>query len=161
MLCSPCLPRTVSLKVSSFHWGKRAQLGLNTAEFNGWRVLFFFAWLFFQKTRICIKDFEQCGNETQQLLVEQELPSLLLGEPAAYIMEAQLDSQPLQWNWIGCGWWLHVPTHRRSWLGQGCADQFRARLLSLYMQSPRIRLRAPETTARESDQQETWRKISM
>ena len=32
---------------------------------------------------------------------------------------------------------------------------------SLNMQAPRIRLRAPETTARESDQQETSRKISM
>ena len=118
-----------------FTGGKRAQVGLNTAEFTGWRVLFFFAWLFFQKTRVCIHDFEQCANKTQQLLEEQELPSLLLGEPAAYIMEAHLDSQPLQWNWIGCGWWLHVPTHRRSWLGQGCADQFRAGLLSLHASS--------------------------
>ena len=57
--------------------------------------------------------------------------SLLLGEPAAYIMEAQLDSQPLQWNYIGCGWWLHMPARRRSWLEQGCADQFRAGLLML------------------------------
>ena len=49
-----------------------------------------------------------------------------------------------------------MPTHRRSWLGQGCADQFRAGLgeYSLYMQAPRIRLRAPETTVRESDQQD-------
>ena len=60
------------------------------------------------------------------------------------------------------------PARRRSWLGQGCADQFWSAcragvLLSRHASSEYPFARVPETTARESNQQleqETWKKIA-
>ena len=61
-----------------FSLRKRAEMALNTAGLIWW-VLFFIAWLFFQKTtRVCIHDFKQCGNQTCRTRTST------LGEPAAY-----------------------------------------------------------------------------